>query len=70
MQQELEATKQIVRILVGARRRDMIWFNRNEGGRPIDPSQPHYWHETAEISAIFAYVQQSEEWHGAWDQSE
>ena len=67
LQAELEATKQIVRILIGARRRDMNWFNANAGGAPISPSNPNYWHETEAIAAIFAFVQRSEDWRGAWD---
>ena len=66
---ELAATKQIVRYLLGARKRDMNWFNRygGGGGRQIDPQSMHYWHETAQINAIFAFVQSQDNWQDAWD---
>ena len=72
LQRELDAAKGIIIILLGARRRDMNWCNRygGGGGRQIDQSSMHYWHETPDKNSIFAFVQQHSDWQTAWEDSE
>jgi len=69
LQAELDATKQIVRLLLEARRSDQDWFNGNAGGTPISIHDRNYWHETQAIAAIFSIVRRSENWRGAWDRT-